>query len=316
MRIVPNLVAVILFCTFILPSAGTGPLWNQVVKQNYDICKSTWWRNLLFIQNYFGAENMCIIETHHLGTDAQLFAFSPLLVYMVWKWPRTGLSVLTGLAAISTALRYNATVSSHLSYYFHFGISFRELCRTFDLLYLLPAHRMTVYIMGIALGIVFRYCGRDFRLKRMHLTAGWIAALICFYMSIISPAHMASRYYVYNTSDAASYAAFVPIYWCLFLAWVIFVSYIGQAGLLNRMLSWKGFLVTTRLSYSLYLTQFHTFFYFVGKNRSINSFNMFQFVDVPEIALLVAASLLLSVLVELPFQNIGNILLKRTKNVN
>ena len=41
---------------------------------------------------------------------------------------------------------------------------------------------------------------------------------------------MASRYYVYNTSDAASYAAFVPIYWCLFLAWVIFVSYIGQAG--------------------------------------------------------------------------------------
>ena len=57
-RIVPNLVAVILFCTFILPSAGTGPLWNQVVKQNYDICKSTWWRNLLFIHNYFGMENM------------------------------------------------------------------------------------------------------------------------------------------------------------------------------------------------------------------------------------------------------------------
>jgi len=57
-RIVPNLVAVILFCTFILPWAGTGPLWNQVVKQKYDICKSTWWRNLLFIQNYFGSENL------------------------------------------------------------------------------------------------------------------------------------------------------------------------------------------------------------------------------------------------------------------
>jgi len=65
----------------------------------------------------------CIQETHQLGIDIQLFAVSPLFVYMVWKWPRTGLSVLTGLAAISTALRYNATVSGRLSYYLIFGLS-------------------------------------------------------------------------------------------------------------------------------------------------------------------------------------------------
>jgi hypothetical protein len=41
---------------------------------------------------------------------------------------------------------------------------------------------------------------------------------------------MASRDYVYNTTDAANFAAFAPIYWCFFLAWIIFVSYIGQAG--------------------------------------------------------------------------------------
>jgi hypothetical protein len=65
----------------------------------------------------------CIMDTHHLGTDTQLFAFSPLFVYMVWKWPRTGLSVLTGLAAISTALRYDVTFSRNLSYYNFFGNS-------------------------------------------------------------------------------------------------------------------------------------------------------------------------------------------------
>jgi len=65
----------------------------------------------------------CIIDTHHVGIDTQLFAFSPLFVYMVWKWPRTGLSVLTALAAISTALRYSVTVSKNLSNYFIFGIS-------------------------------------------------------------------------------------------------------------------------------------------------------------------------------------------------
>jgi hypothetical protein len=66
---------------------------------------------------------------------------------------------------------------------------------------------------------------------QMHLTLGWTAAVVCFYMSIISPAHMASRHYIYNTTEAANFAAFVPITWCLFTAWIIFVSYIGHGGM-------------------------------------------------------------------------------------
>lgn len=68
-RLVPNLVALILFCTFILPWIGTGPLWNQVVRHHSDICKTTWWRNLLFIHNYFGFETMVsltVIQTYEI----------------------------------------------------------------------------------------------------------------------------------------------------------------------------------------------------------------------------------------------------------
>jgi hypothetical protein len=65
----------------------------------------------------------CLSETYHLGIEIALFALSPLLVYMAWKWPRTGMSVLAGLAAISTALRYNVTASRDLSLYVIFGIS-------------------------------------------------------------------------------------------------------------------------------------------------------------------------------------------------
>jgi hypothetical protein len=50
-------------------------------------------------------------------------------------------------------------------------------------------------------------------------------------MSVISPARMVSQHYVYNTTDAAKFAAFTPIFWCLFVGWIIFVSYIGQAGM-------------------------------------------------------------------------------------
>jgi hypothetical protein len=45
----------------------------------------------------------------------------------------------------------------------------RQLFETADLSYTLPAHRATVYIVGIALGFVLRYCGRDIRLKKVCL---------------------------------------------------------------------------------------------------------------------------------------------------
>ena len=51
-------------------------------------------------------------------------------------------------------------------------------------------------------------------------------------------------------------------------------------GLLNRMLSWRGFLVTTRLSYAFYLVQIRVFFYFVGKNRGSKSFDIFHLVSI------------------------------------
>lgn len=59
-RIAPPLGALILFCTYILPYMGSGPQWNLVITHHSGICKSYWWRNLLFVHNYFGFENMVL----------------------------------------------------------------------------------------------------------------------------------------------------------------------------------------------------------------------------------------------------------------
>lgn len=57
-RIAPPLGALILFCTYVLPLMGSGPQWNLVITHHSGICKMYWWRNLMFIHNYFGFENM------------------------------------------------------------------------------------------------------------------------------------------------------------------------------------------------------------------------------------------------------------------
>lgn len=60
LRIVPTLGALILFCTYILPNIGSGPQWNLVVTQHAEICKKSWWKNLLFIHNYYGFDKMVL----------------------------------------------------------------------------------------------------------------------------------------------------------------------------------------------------------------------------------------------------------------
>jgi hypothetical protein len=65
---------------------------------------------------------------------------------------------------------------------------------------------------------------------------------------------MGSRHYVYNTRDAANFAAFTPIFWCLFLGWIIFVTYIGQAGMYGSLEGtcwwhWSVMILDTSVTY-------------------------------------------------------------------
>lgn len=63
-----------------------------------------------------------------------------------------------------------------------------------------------------------------------QLTLGWFIAICMLYQSIVSPAKMGDRSYIYNRVDAANYAAFAPITWCLFFGWIIFTSHTGNGG--------------------------------------------------------------------------------------
>lgn len=148
MRIVPTFGALILFCTYILPIIGSGPQWNLVVNQHAENCKQYWWRNLLFIHNYYGFDKMvrnywktinnstiwnylffsnilfqCLTHTHHLGIDTELFVIAPVFILILWKWPKNGSIFLLILTVISTVMRFHVTVTEQLSNYVYFGAS-------------------------------------------------------------------------------------------------------------------------------------------------------------------------------------------------
>jgi peptidoglycan/LPS O-acetylase OafA/YrhL len=101
------------FVATLHPYVGTGPDWNLVVQKSQTLRK-TWWINLMYINNYVNPvknwwtnPEMPIGENWYLACDMQMFWLSPLFIYPIWRWRRTGviwtaccLLVALGISAI------------------------------------------------------------------------------------------------------------------------------------------------------------------------------------------------------------------------
>ncbi|KAG5684658.1 hypothetical protein PVAND_013876 [Polypedilum vanderplanki] len=312
-RIMPSLAFLIIFCTFILPLLSNGPQWNLVITHHADLCKQYWWRNLLFIHNWFGFSNMCLTHTHHVGIDTELFWTSPFLIIALYKWPKIRMNVIIALGLLSTIARYYVSYAYELSNYVSFGISVNQLFKTADLMYTLPPHRFTVYAMGIILGCFLRKF-KETKLSRMQLRVGWYVSTAALLISFLGPAPMGDITYKFNPTHAAIYAAFAPIAWCFFFGWMIFTSQLGYKNKITKILQWRVFLITTRISYAFYLVQFPVFFFNVGRVKSTVQYKFpSTILDFNEILSVLAISIAFTILIELPFNNLKNILIDRKK---
>lgn len=119
-RMVPALVTVLLFSTYILPHLGSGPQWN-VISDQAEVCRPIWWRNIFMLHNWFG--NQCLPQTHHVGTDFTLFLFSLPLIIFLHKQPTAGIVAISLLALMSAIARFYVTFNYDLVIYLFHGVS-------------------------------------------------------------------------------------------------------------------------------------------------------------------------------------------------
>lgn len=102
-RLTPAYLAIIALYSTILPRMGSGPLWNYRIGLEQERCLSSWWANLLYINNYVGTDKLCMFQSWYLSADTQLFILAPLILYPLWRCRKAGVGVLT-VATIATTL--------------------------------------------------------------------------------------------------------------------------------------------------------------------------------------------------------------------
>lgn len=101
---------------------------------------------------------------------------------------------------------------------------------TADLSYILPTHRITVYLMGVYTAYILKTTSKVATFSKAQIAILWFLALVIGFSAMIGPFHMAVKAYTYSTLDGALYCALSPIFWGIGVGWTIYTSNRGYGG--------------------------------------------------------------------------------------
>lgn len=101
---------------------------------------------------------------------------------------------------------------------------------TANLSYILPTHRVTVYLMGVFTAYILRTTPKVTAFSKIQIGVLWLFALAVGFAAMLGPFHMAVKDYTYNKLDGAVYCAVSPIFWGIGVGWTIYAANRGCGG--------------------------------------------------------------------------------------
>lgn len=316
-RLTPALLFVILI-TIITPYFTNGPAWVETMASQ---CREYWWVDVLYIQNFYpGFSQMCVGHTWYLANDMQFYVISPVFIILLYKCRKLGLTCLGVSCLASFAVTIGLVVQN--------DFNFTDLVNNIggraggndnlggagyqDIVYQKPYCRISVYLLGIVIGfIIQRNTHHRIRIPKVMALVGWLFATILALSAVyvLYPAGSQGR----SLSPVANalWAGLSSFVWSLGVSWVIVACYFGYGGPINNLLSWRGWVPISRLTYTAYLIHI-TFIYTyympseVPWHISIQEFSI-NFIGF--LGITYAAALLFSLAVEYPFANMEKLFL-------
>nr|XP_034301375.1 nose resistant to fluoxetine protein 6 [Crassostrea gigas] len=221
-----------------------------------EICRESWWKNLLYIDNFFGYKDLCLGWSWYLNNDMQFYILSPLLIVPFFFNQIVGIivSVCFLLAATITpgVLSYVKNLPVHT---IGGGPKDADRAAYFEDYYIVPYCRMGPYICGVITGYILYKTKCKCRMNIFVNLLGWAVATAmacgCLYglHNTLRPDNP-----VYLSKEVtALYNGVSRTAWGAAVCWVIFACSTGNGGIINTLLSWKAFVPLSRLTYCAYL---------------------------------------------------------------
>ncbi|KYN44570.1 Nose resistant to fluoxetine protein 6 [Trachymyrmex septentrionalis] len=234
----------------------TSPFFIKEVP--HETCSKYWWRNLFYINNLFSFKTM-------LESTYKIFKFFFLLKCMSWSWYLSadmqffmiGIALLIlstiyfHMAAfiLGTLLISSIVLIGYFSYIYEFVPTLDEQYRLLDELYFPPWLRISPYIIGIITGYILTQLNGKLNLKKRTVILCWCFSSACNIITLLS---LYDRLKV-SILASAIYMSLHRVFWAVGIAWIVIACATQHGGIVYQILSFKGWVPFSRLTYSAYL---------------------------------------------------------------
>ncbi|CAO1315794.1 unnamed protein product [Diamesa hyperborea] len=204
-------------------------------------CKKYWWRNLLYIQNFYPLTEMCLSWSWYLATDFQLFVFSTMLLILSLKYKKSAVAFAIILVIVS------CIHSGYIGYKHAFGFSLDSQYSSIDVLYTTPYSRVGAYMAGLWTGHYLSKVNRQWSLSKISIGIGWFVAVTTT-TNLVYVQHFREP----NLLIGSLFAAFARTLWAFAICFMILATSMHDSFAANLLKS-KFFLPISRMSYAVYL---------------------------------------------------------------
>ncbi|XP_028968190.1 O-acyltransferase like protein [Galendromus occidentalis] len=271
-RMLPGLL-VTMSLLFLMPHFGSGPFWTDIMSVEITLCKEKWWSNLIFVNNVFNNQEMCLVATWYLACAFQLVLLSPLLIIPLYRSFSSGLGVNLLFILSGSLITAGLTFLYNLPPGMIFFPDLNLLVEICSKIYQKPFNHVGPFSIGILLGYAIR--------KHRNIRISKLWQLVLWSTTLVSCSAVLFAAYPWNNElpslpVATVYAASHRVVWSLGIAWLIFACVSGRGGFVNSFLSWGGFGILGKLAYLVYLIHPLLILYQVATARTLIYYSHYQ----------------------------------------
>ncbi|KAK7095323.1 nose resistant to fluoxetine protein 6-like isoform X2 [Littorina saxatilis] len=253
-RLTPAYMLVIMVYVCLSPYWGEGPFWPSA-NPDRDNCESSWWANLLYINNLANTDKQCLAQSWYLANDMQFYILSPLIFVPFYFSP------IFGAVSSIIFLLITAIVPGALTMKDHFppgllpntvqGNATNQMDFMNDF-YIKPYNRMGPYVVGMLAGYFLYRTDCRLRISKIVNLSLWALATGCA-LALLYGLYDAYNGHPVTLPVSAFYNAINRQVWGACVAWVVIACVTGNGGFVNTILSWSALVPLSRLTYCIYL---------------------------------------------------------------
>ncbi|XP_060811651.1 nose resistant to fluoxetine protein 6-like [Bombus pascuorum] len=255
-------------------------------------CSKYWWTNILYINNFYRWDELCLTWSWYLPNDMQFFVFGSFLLTL----SMTHYNIAVGIGVVTLVSSIGSVV--YTGYTLNYHPTFDEQYKTLTYFYIRPWCRIPPYLIGMATCHLLTKCNYKLRLSKQSLFFGWTMAILCNCSILFG---LKNR----NISLGLSvlYLALSRIGWALGIAWLVVVCTTNNGGIVNKFLSLDIFVILGKLTYGAYLINciITLSLYSLDNYSFFMYYTNFSYMAITMIICSFSAAIVLSATTEMPF---------------